>query len=66
MQFGVSRPDDPQDWQDFMLGLFDLIETAKSIEANEDAVEVLEEARRRLIAEFERKFPGHGKGRAVW
>ena len=63
---GAARPDDPEDWQDFMLGIFDLIATARDLEANEDAVDLLEDARRMLIVEFQRKFPGYGKGRAVW
>jgi hypothetical protein len=65
-EFGGSRPDDPEDWQQFMLGMFDLIEEARSIEVSESALDLLEEARQHLLTEFERKFPGYGKGRAVW
>src|SRR4051794_4940163 len=57
---GVARPDDPEDWQDFMLGVFDLIATARDLQANEEAVDLLDEARQLLIAEFQRKFPGYG------
>ena len=63
---GVARRNDPEDWQDFMLGVFDLIATARDIEANDEAVDLLEQARQMLIAEFQRRFPGYGKGRAVW
>lgn len=65
-EYGVLRSDDPQDYQQFMLGLYDIIEDARNLHARADAIKLLEEARSMLINDFETKHPGYGKGRAVW
>jgi hypothetical protein len=65
-EFGRSKFDDPDDWEDFMLGMFDIVEQARDLKADEDAIDLIERGRLKLISEFERKFPGRGQGRAVW
>jgi hypothetical protein len=49
-----------------MLGLYDIEEQACEIGCSKDAVARLHEARLMFLAEFKEKFPGHGKGRAIW
>jgi hypothetical protein len=65
-EHGRSKSDDPDDWQDFMLRMFDVVEQAKDLEVDDDAIDLIERGRVKLIDEFERKFPGRGQGRAVW
>jgi hypothetical protein len=65
-EYGLPQPDNPEDWQQFMLGVFDTIEEANNVGAPEAGIRLLSQAREIFKAEFQRKFPGHGKGRAVW
>lgn len=63
--YGV--PVDPAErMQQVMLGLFDLLDEAGQAEFPHELVGDLNTVRLRFIDEFERKFPGYGKGRAVW
>ena len=52
--------------QQAMLGLFDLLDEAGQAEFPHELVGDLNTVRLRFLDEFERKFPGYGKGRAVW
>jgi hypothetical protein len=65
-EYGVPQPDCAEDYQQFMLRLFDLMTHAKEAEYAPDGIQLLSNARLIFIDEFERKFPGYGKGRAVW
>jgi hypothetical protein len=49
-----------------MLGLFDVEEEARELGYSKEALARLHEARLLFIAEFKNKFPGYGKGRAIW
>jgi hypothetical protein len=63
----VGRFVDPAEaFQQFMLGLYDLEDEARESGYSHAAVLKLHEARLLFLAEFEAKFPGYGKGRAVW
>jgi hypothetical protein len=53
-------------FQQFMLGLYDLEDEARESGYSHAALLKLNEARLLFLAEFEAKFPGYGKGRAVW
>lgn len=64
--YGVPQPGNPEDYQQFMLGLYDLMEAARDIRACPDAIEMLKKARLLLLDDFEAKHPGFGTGRAVW
>lgn len=64
-EYGVPLPDSPEDWQQFMLGLFDLIEEASNLNAAPEGIYLLGQAREVFKREFAHKFPGYGKGRAV-
>ena len=65
-EYGVPQPGDPEDYQQFMLALHDVIAHGGDIEAREDALLLIAQARLMLIDDFEAKHPGYGKGRAVW
>lgn len=52
--------------QQFMLGLFDLLDEAGQADFPQDLIRDLNVVRLRFMDEFEGKFPGYGKGRAVW
>ena len=65
-EFGIPQPDCAEDWQHFMLGKFDVMEEASNPKATSEAVRLLEEAREVVEEEFGRRFPGFGKGLAVW
>ena len=58
--------DPAEAFQQFMLGLYDLEDEARESGYSHAAVLKLHEARLLFLAEFEAKFPGYGKGRAVW
>ena len=52
--------------QQVMLGLFDLLDEAGQAEFPEALGGELNSVRLRFMDEFERCYPGYGKGRAVW
>ena len=49
-----------------MLSVFDIIENASDLKAPPEGVRLMGEAREAFKEEFARRFPGFGKGRAVW
>jgi hypothetical protein len=60
-------PIDPAErMQQVMLGLWDLCDEARMAEFPPDLLTELSRLRLRFMDEFERRFPGYGKGRAVW
>ena len=62
-----GRLADPAEWQQqFMLGLHDLWSDAAEAAFPGDLVDELNQLRLRFMDEFEKRFPGYGKGRAVW
>ncbi len=65
-EFGAPEPGNAEDYQQFMLALYDLLADGRDLEAREDALSLIAQARLLLIDEFEAKHPGYGKGRAVW
>ncbi|MDH2350029.1 hypothetical protein QCM77_40880 [Bradyrhizobium sp. SSUT18] len=64
--YGVPQPGDAEDYQQFMLALYDLMEVARDIHACPDGIEMLKKARLLLLDDFETKHPAYGSGRAVW
>ena len=48
-----------------MLGLFDLLDEAGQAGFREALIGELDMVRRRFLDEFENRYPGYGKGRAV-
>jgi hypothetical protein len=52
--------------QQVMLGLFDLIDEAGQADFPDNLIGDLDLVRRRFLDEFEARFPGYGKGRAIW
>ena len=53
--------------QEFMLGFFDLQKEMEDFSAfSKEALNRLQEVRLMFMAEFEEKYPGCGKGRALW
>ncbi|PAX06292.1 hypothetical protein [Sphingomonas lenta] len=64
-EYGV--PTDPAErMQQVMLGLFDLLDEAKEADFSDTLVSDLNGVRLRFMDEFERRYPGYGKGRAIW
>ena len=63
---GVPQPGDAEDYQQFMLALYDLMEAARDIHACPDGIEMLKKARMLLLDDFQAKHPGYGRGRAIW
>lgn len=62
-----GRIKDPAErYQQFMLGLHDLLAEAGDDGYSPEACQRLAEARLMFIDEFEQRHPGYGKGRAVW
>jgi hypothetical protein len=62
-----GRLADPAEWQQqFMLGLHDLWSDAAEAGFPDELVDELNQLRLRFMDEFEKRFPGYGKGRAVW
>lgn len=49
-----------------MLGLFDLMDEAGMADFPTELIGELNIVRLKFMDEFERQFPGYGKGRAVW
>ena len=64
-EYGVPQPGNAEDYQQFMLGLYDTIEAAGNLHACPDAIEMLKKARRMFLDDFEAKHPGYGRGRAI-
>ena len=58
--------DPAEAYQQFMLSLFDVEEQARELGYSREALARLHEARLMFLIEFKNKFPGHGKGRAIW
>ena len=58
--------DPAEAYQQFMLRLFDVEEEARELDYSKEALICLHEARVMFLAEFKNKFPGYGKGRAIW
>ena len=52
--------------QQVMLGLFDLIDEAGMANFPTELIGKLNLMRLKFMDEFEARFPGYGKGRAVW
>ena len=52
--------------QQVMLGLYDLRVDASDAQFSDELVDDLETLRLKFLSEFETKFPGYGKGRAIW
>ena len=52
--------------QEFMLGLHDLLDEAHLAGFSPDLIARLREVRLLFVDQFEARFPGFGKGRAVW
>ena len=64
-EYGV--PIDPAEgMQQVMLGLFDLLDEAGQADFDPELLDALNAVRLRFMDEFERRFPGYGKGRATW
>jgi hypothetical protein len=62
-----GRPIDPAErMQQVMLGLYDLREEAGQADFPSELLGEFNQLRLRFMDEFERRFPGYGKGRAVW
>jgi hypothetical protein len=63
----LGFPIDPAErMQQVMLGLYDLLDEAHLAQFSPDLLSQLNQLRLRFMDEFEQRFPGHGKGRAVW
>lgn len=63
--YGV--PVDPAErMQQVMLGLFDLMDEAGQADFPPELLSAYDALRLRFMDEFERRFPGYGKGRATW
>jgi hypothetical protein len=52
--------------QQVMLGLFDLMDEAGMADFPTELIGELNIVRLKFMDEFEARFPGYGKGRAVW
>lgn len=62
-----GTPIDPAErMQQVMLGLYDLLDEAAGADFPSDLIDELSLLRLRFMGEFERRFPGYGKGRATW
>jgi len=53
--------DPAEAYQQFMLSLYDVEEQARELGYSREAL-----GRFQFLAEFKNKFPGYGKGRAIW
>jgi hypothetical protein len=60
-------PIDPAErMQQVMLRLFDLLDEAELADFPPELRRELNQVRLKFMDEFERRFPGYGKGRAIW
>jgi hypothetical protein len=60
-------PVDPAErMQQAMLAFYDLVEAATVADFSSGRLIELRELRLRCVDGFEQRFPGYGKGRAVW
>ncbi|MBR0755587.1 hypothetical protein JQ604_25685 [Bradyrhizobium jicamae] len=55
-----------EQYQEFMLSLYDLEALAEELEYSKEARDALHKARLSFMAEFKARHPGFGTGRAVW
>jgi hypothetical protein len=63
-EYGV--PIDPAErMQQVMLALFDVMDDADLADFPRELLEELNHVRLQFLDEFERRYPGYGKGRAV-
>ena len=58
--------DPGEQYQEFMLGLYDTAALARELGYSKKAVTLLHQARIAFLEEFKAKHPGYGKGRAIW
>jgi hypothetical protein len=67
MRDEYGRAVDPAErQQELMLAFFDLVEEAGDANFSAELVAQLKQLRLKFIEQFERDFPGYGKGRAIW
>jgi hypothetical protein len=60
-------PVDPAErMQQAMLAFYEMVEAAQMADFSPDLLSKLKQLRLSFIDEFEQRFPGYGKGRAVW
>jgi hypothetical protein len=53
-------------YQEFILGLNDIVAEAQEADYSKEACALLQEARRMFMVEFSKKFPDRMSGRAVF
>jgi hypothetical protein len=58
--------DPGEQYQEFMLGLYDTEALASELGYSVAALALLHQARLKFLEEFEAKHPGYGLGRAIW
>jgi hypothetical protein len=58
--------DPAEQYQEFMLELYDIEALAEELGYSKEAREVLHKARLMFLTEFKARHPGFGKGRAIW
>jgi hypothetical protein len=58
--------DPAEQYQEFMLELYDIEALAEELGYSKDAREILHKARLMFLNEFKARHPGFGKGRAIW
>jgi hypothetical protein len=59
--------DPGEQYQEFMLMMFDLQKDMEdSLICSKDALKHLQEVRLMFMADFQNKYPGYGKCRALW
>ena len=64
-QYG-TLVDPAEAYEEFLVGLHDILAETDHINAAPGAIAKLRETRSMFIADFKAKFPGRGRGRAVW
>lgn len=58
-KYGVPQPDDTEDYQHFMVGLYDMIEAAHNLRTVPDVVEMLRKVCPIFLDDFEANHPGY-------
>lgn len=58
--------DPAEQYQEFMLGIYDTEALARELGYSKQAVTLLRQARIAFLEEFKSKHPGYGTGRAIW
>ena len=62
-----DRPIDPAErMQQVMLGFYDLLDEAGEADLPGELLGEFNQLCLKFMDEFERRFPGYGKGRALW